>query len=296
MTARETTGSHGSDTILVTGSVGLLGSALLKCLKERGYRTAEFAGDIVDGENVRRHKNLIGSGSWIIHTAAMTDVNQCEMNKEQCFRVNVEGTRHIRNLARTVGAKLVYISTVSVFSGEKGDYCESDLPYPKNYYSLSKYLGEQLVAEYEKGLTLRLNLIGIHHEGSRGLNFLEWLYDSIKQNKDLNLFTDVLINPLSNWTLADIINSLIRVDVDERIMHLGSSDIMSKAEVAQLLISHFPEYCGKATFMSVDEISKAAFRPKEMWLNIEHAQEVLGIKFPTLAQEIEKIFSLPPIK
>lgn len=286
----------GPKKVLVTGAIGLLGSTLSIKLKEGGSEVVAFEGDVVDHANVMKHAADIGPGDWIIHTAALTDVNLCEKDRGQCHRVNVEGTRNIRDLARVRGAKLVYISTVSVFSGETGDYKETDLPYPKNYYNLSKYLGEQIVAEYPKSTILRINLIGLHPEGSRGQNFLEWLYDSIRANKDLNLFTDVKINPLSNWTLAETITKLIEADTAEKILHLGSSDVLSKAEVAQLMLKRFPEYSGKATFVSVDEMSKAAFRPKEIWLNVEKAQNVLGTEFPTLEQEIEKIFNSKPTK
>ena len=51
-------------------------------------------------------------------------------------------------------------------------------------------------------MVLRLNLIGIHPDGSRGQNFLEWLLDGFRANKDMTLFADACINPLSNWTIA----------------------------------------------------------------------------------------------
>jgi len=288
--------ADGKKRVLVTGTIGLLGSTLRRILTDKGWEVLEFDGDIGDEANVKKHGELIRPGDWIIHAAALTDVNVCEQDREQCHRVNVEGTRHLRDLAQVCGAQLVYISTMSVFSGETGDYTENDLPYPKNYYNLSKYLGECSVAEYPKSTILRINLIGLHPDGSRGLNFLEWLYDSIKQNKDLNLFTDVRINPLSNWTLAETIVKLMEAEISDRVLHLGSSDVLSKAAIAQLLLKRFPEYSGKAVMVSVDKISQAAFRPKEMWLNVDRAQEVLGSKFPTVAQEIDRIFSHPPIK
>ncbi|MBI5655060.1 NAD(P)-dependent oxidoreductase [Candidatus Uhrbacteria bacterium] len=282
--------------ILVTGSNGLLGSTLVRVLEEKGHKILEFQGDIADAANVQKHAEDIGPEDWIIHTAALTDVNMCEKDRDLCHGVNVEGTRNVVDLARSCVAKLIYISTVSVFSGEEGDYKEGDLPYPKNYYNLSKYLGEIAVSAYPKSTILRINLIGLHPDGSRGQNFLEWLYDSIEQNKDTNLFTDVRINPLSNWTLAEIITRIMDTDVKERVLHLGSRDVLSKAEVAQFLLTRLPGYSGKATLMSVDEVSKAAFRPKEIWLNVEKAQNVLGMEFPTLEQEIEKIFNSKPIK
>src|SRR3989344_563859 len=190
--------------ILITGVTGLLGSVLQEILKEEGYDVYNIDGDITDS-SVVKNVSPKGDVDWIIHTAAMTDVNRCEKEQSACYNVNVDGTKNIRDLAKKLGAKLLYISTVSVFSGKEGNYKETDVPWPVNFYNNTKYEGEKTVLEYGKGLVLRINLIGVHSNGSRGQNFFEWLVDSVKANQDIKLFSDVMVNPLSNWTIAEFI-------------------------------------------------------------------------------------------
>jgi len=278
--------------ILITGISGLLGSSLEKVLKEDGHNVYDISIDISNSTAVKDYKNKKMKFDWIIHTAAVTDVDLCERNKVLCYKVNFEGTKNIRDLAKAIRARLIYISTASVFSGFEGNYKETDLPYPKNFYNLTKFLGEQVVLEYERGLVIRLNLIGIHPKGSRGQNFFEWLVDSIKTNKDIHLFSDVMINPLSNWTIAEFISKLIKIKPEEKILHLASKNILSKAEIGKLVIKKLGNYKGKAKFISIDSNDNSAPRPKQMWLNADYVQAKLGLEMPSLGSEIEKILKM----
>jgi len=275
--------------ILITGATGLLGSAVFKKLQRVGYAVCDFSIDIRDAAAMKNYTKKHNNFDWIIHTAAITDVARCEKEQRLCYEVNVQGTRNIRNLAEKTGARLLYISTASVFSGDTGNYKETDLPYPKNFYNLSKLLGEQIVQEYPLGLILRINLIGIHPKGSRGLNFFEWLVDTIKSNKDIKLFNDIMINPLSNLTLAELISKLIKINPKKNILHFGSKNILSKADMGKLVIKFFKKYNGKAQFINTDEIANKTPGPKQMWLNVDYVQNKLGVKMPTLESEIKRI-------
>ena len=274
--------------ILITGITGLLGSALQEILKEEGYDVYDIDVDITDGNAVKSVASE-GSMDWIIHTAAMTNVNQCEKEQTTCYDVNVEGAKNVRDLAKKLGAKLLYISTVSVFSGKEGNYKETDVPQPVNFYNHTKREGEKAVLEYEKSLVLRINLIGVHPNGSRGQNFFEWLLDSKKANKDIKLFSDVMINPLSNWTIAEFIGKIIEQNPEEKILHLGSSNVLSKTDIGKYVIKKLA-YQGKAEFVSVDSQSGAE-RPKQMWLNCEYTCQKMGWRMPKLEFEIDKILS-----
>jgi len=80
----------------------------------------------------------------IVHAAAYTNVDKAEINRDECYNLNVIGTRNLSRL----GVPMIYISTDSVFSGETGNYNEKDIPYPKNFYSLTKLLGEHELEDY----------------------------------------------------------------------------------------------------------------------------------------------------
>ena len=275
-------------SVLVTGPNGLLGATLLRVLTDDGIIVHAYEGDVTDVQELNTFVGSLGTLDAVVHTAAATDVNKCEKEQEWCTNVNVQGTKNVRDAAASQSARLIYISTVSVFDGVKGDYREEDAPNPKNHYNATKYLGEKVVEEYEKSLILRLNLIGIHPDGSRGKNFMEWLVDSVRANKDIKLFTDIRINPLSNWTLAETIRDLIARWPKERILHLGSRTVLSKADIGRIVVERISMYGGNAEYLSSESVPTPAYRPKEIWLNVDRAQD-LGLAMPTLEEEISRI-------
>lgn len=120
--------------ILLTGGSGILGQEIQKLIDV--YAPSHDMLDITDPTTIwLPHFDLI------IHAAAYTNVNMAEVEKAKCFETNVIGTR---NLAST-GIPMLYISTDSVFDGNEGNYKESDIPNPINYYSKTKLLGEQAI-------------------------------------------------------------------------------------------------------------------------------------------------------
>ena len=278
--------------IAISGPRGFLGSTLLRTTFA-GYSVSALTADIRDASAVLTEIKEC-KPQWIIHTAAKTSIAECESNPDNARAVNAEGTKNITDAARAVGARLIYISTVSVFSGHEGNYKEDSTPEPIiNVYNITKRDGELSVLAYEKGMVLRINLIGAHPDGSRGKNFLEWIVDSARANKDIALFNDQFINPLSNWTVAELIKMIIEKDIQEKILHIGSSDILSKAVIGKLVLARFTDYRGIVTEKSIDSIADGIPRPKQMWLNTERATTLLG-PMPTVAQELGALFQKPP--
>jgi len=258
-------------------------------LAARGFLPVALKSDVREAQALKDEVATVVP-TWVVHTAAMTNVAECEKNPDAARAINGEGTVHVIDAARAVGARVIYISTASVFKGDKGDYTEEDQPEPTNVYNQTKVEGESAALRYERAMVLRLNLVGIHPNGSRGRNFLEWLVDTIGANKDLTLFNDQRVNALSNWTIARLIVQCIKRDIHESVLHIGTSDVVSKAGFAKLVLAHCPEYRGVVSEMSVDSIGDGAVRPKEMWLNTDKASRLFG-PMPTAAEEVELILS-----
>lgn len=289
--------------VLVTGASGLLGLEVLKSLNESGVQAIgvynsnsklidkNYENLKCDVGNIRSVDSLakkVGTISTIFHCASMTGVDKCEKNKEAAWQANVIGTRNIIELAKKNKAKLIYISTGSVFSGEKGNYKENDLPDPKNFYSETKLLGEEATLVYDRGIVVRAVPIGIHRIGRPQANFIEWLVDSVQNNKSFNLFNDVYINAISAKTFADVLIKISKV-LERGLIHVGSKDRLSKAAIGQAVIKKFPNFSGEVKLISVmDMPGDFAFRPKEMWFNVDKALK-LGLKMPKLKDELEII-------
>lgn len=292
------------DQVIITGASGLLGTQLVKTFKDQGHEVLavfnqnpeliisgvnKIQCDISNEESTSFLKKRIKSSSFIVHCAAITNVDLCEKNNKLCKAVNIDGTKNICELARQTKSKLIYISTSSVFDGKKGDYKEADETNPLNYYSFSKVQGENHVLGYEKGVVVRTIPIGLHFAGRKPTSFLEWLVSSFKNNLDVNLFTDSRINPLTVVTLATTIAKILPL-IDNGIIHLGSRDVVSKADIGLEVKNFFPAYSGNLNLISMDDDNQIAERPKEMWLNVDKALS-LGLSLPEALPDINIFIS-----
>lgn len=137
---------------LITGGTGVLGTELQKYIKHYAPKHDEFdftrqltsyykdkeKSKVVMGMKLAKSDFEYRKIDLIIHCAAFTDLVRAEKEKKLCYRTNVIGTRNLAQL----GIPMIYISTSYVFDGEKGNYEETDYPNPKNFYALTKLLGE----------------------------------------------------------------------------------------------------------------------------------------------------------
>lgn len=118
--------------------------------------------DLTDNEAVSRYIKT-NKPELLLHCAALTGIRECEENKEKAWRVNVEGTENLVKACEDAARDcyFIYVSTACVFYGDKGNYVETDTPYPKNFYSLTKLLGEFIVkhSTLEKWLIIRTNFV-----------------------------------------------------------------------------------------------------------------------------------------
>lgn len=136
--------------ILITGGSGTLGSNIQKLIQCHAPNSKEL--DITDFKKCRRAIKRYNP-DIIIHCAAWTDVAGAEKKRAKCWQINVKGTQNMVKAA--LGRRFVFISTEYVFDGEKGNYKETDVPNPINFYSLTKLLGEAIVNQYQNTLIIR---------------------------------------------------------------------------------------------------------------------------------------------
>lgn len=141
--------------ILITGGNGKLGKELRKIFPDALAPTHEEL-DITNTEQVKRYLEQ-SNPDIIIHCAALTSINQCQEDQRLAYATNVLGTENLISTCAD-NCYFVYISTACVFQGDRGNYAEDSLPSPKNYYGLTKLLGEFVACKTRtKSLIIRTN-------------------------------------------------------------------------------------------------------------------------------------------
>lgn len=145
--------------LLITGGSGKLGTALTKLFPHSLHPTHEEL-ELSDRESVFKYIAM-NQPSLVVHTAALTGVRDCEEDKPKAWKSNVLGTGNLVDafLEQGINVYFVYVSTACVFDGHRGFYTEEDIPYPENFYALTKLLGEFEVKKLPNYLIVRTNFV-----------------------------------------------------------------------------------------------------------------------------------------
>lgn len=145
--------------ILITGARGRLGSEVSKEFTKALTPTHNEL-DMRDKpqvfEFIEKYKP-----EMVIHLAADADVRRCEKEREAAYETNVGGTENLVSACEksVPDAHFIYMSTACVFHGDRGNYSEEDIPYPENFYALTKLLGEFIVKRLKNHLIIRGNFV-----------------------------------------------------------------------------------------------------------------------------------------
>jgi len=147
-------------TILITGGLGALGIELRKIYLASLAPTHKEL-DLGDRGAVFNFFNENKDIDVVIHAGALTGIKPCEENRPLAWKTNVEGTRNLVDAVIESKRKIqfIYVSTACVFDGHGEMYKESSIPYPENFYSLTKLLGEHEVRKLPEYLIVRTNFV-----------------------------------------------------------------------------------------------------------------------------------------
>jgi dTDP-4-dehydrorhamnose reductase len=267
--------------ILLFGASGQLGLELSNILKgdlikvynsneiKDGYKLDLTNFSVVEDFILKKKPDII------INTAALTDVDKCETEKDIAYKVNAEVVKHIVRVARVIEAYFIQISTDYVFDGQKGLYKEEDLPNPINYYGLTKLLGDIYALSYDDSLVIRTS--GIF----RNKGFPIYVYKTLKENKEVNAFKGYY-SPISARKLAEAINEIIQYRKTGIINIAGER--ISRYELALKIKEKFNL---NGIIKEVDNVkSWVAKRPFDSSLDISRAKKLLSVDFYSLDENL----------
>lgn len=198
--------------VLVTGSRGQLGHDLVLRLEAmripcRGVDLDDF--DLTDAEATERWIRSFAPTD-VVHCAAFTAVDKAEDARDSCRAVNVDGTDHVARACRAVGARMVYISTDYVFSGDGEQAWDVDAPRgPRSYYGLTKSLGEDRVREQlDRYFIVRISWAF----GRNGQNFVRTMLRLGGERPELTVVDDQIGSPTYTRDLAVLLVDMLRTE------------------------------------------------------------------------------------
>lgn len=292
------------EKILITGANGLLGQKLVELvvtdkkfelvatgrganrLSKYAHQYTYVSLDITNRTEVEKvistHKPQV-----VIHTAAMTHVDQCELNKLECWKQNVEATQNIATACAMHGAFLVHVSTDFIFDGSHGPLTEEAKPYPVSFYGYSKLVAEEIVQNTPNlmwGIARTVLVYGIAEDMSR-TNIILWVKNSLENKKQIQVVDDQWRTP----TLAEDLAMgcyLIAQKKATGIFNISGSDFLNPLQMAYKVADYFHLDKSYITPANSSTFTQPAKRPPKTGFIIEKAQKVLGYKPHTFDQGI----------
>ena len=290
------------EKIIITGVNGLLGQQLL----EQGHNKFAVLGidlqekpfnqkikfDYAQLDLTKRSsvKNVVTSfkPNYIINTAAMTDVDGCETQKELCWKINVEAIENLIYAVRNTGTKIIQVSSDYVFDGKDGPYSETSIPKPLGHYGKSKLASENLLiaAGVEHAIVRTMVLYGFGTEIRS--NFVTWLIEKLKKNEPVKIVTDQYGNP----TLADDLAHAILQIIDRNkwnLYHIAGSELIDRYKFALKVANVFKLDKDLIAPITTSELSQSAPRPLKSGFIIDKARADLGIEMSNVEQGLKKV-------
>ena len=280
--------------VLVTGATGLLGATLVPWLNRCGHTVlrhglradADYQADLCDYAPAAAMLDRCRP-ECIINLVALTDVDLCERRPHDAYRMNVASVEHLCRWIRNNAASchLVQISTDQLYDG-RGPHPESAVTI-RNTYAFSKIAAESIAAGVPSTV-IRTNFFGRSRCPTRS-SFSDWVHDSLRAQRSLSLFEDVLFSPVSLVTLSDMIERVVRLR-PSGVFNVGAADGLSKADFAYAIAAALDM---PTTQMRREQSSSAtrlvAYRPKDMRMDSSLFEQTMRLRLPTVADEIASL-------
>lgn len=289
--------------VLITGSNGLLGQKIVgQSLKKGISFLATSKGenrnpncpsenykslDICDANAIEKVFTDF-QPTHIIHTAAITNVDTCELNPEECELVNVTATRYLFEAAQKVNAHFQLLSTDFVFDGEKGNYKETDEPNPLSVYAQSKVDGEALLlnSDYKNHSIVRTIIVyGVGNNLSRN-NIICWAKEALSKGQPMNIIDDQFRAP--TWA-DDLAWACLRIcELDKTgIYHISGPETFSIYTIVERVANYYGLSTETLTKTDSSTLNQPAKRPPRTGFDLTKSRNDLGYNPKTIEETLK---------
>jgi dTDP-4-dehydrorhamnose reductase len=227
---------------------------------------------------------------WVIHCAALANVDACESDPLQARQLNSEVPRQLAELVARGGARLLHISTDAVFDGQRGSYTEEDSPHPLGVYTQTKLDGERgVLATNPQAIVARVNLFGWSLSGTRSL--AEFFFSKLSAGQPCLGFIDVFFCPMLVNDLAQVLLKMLDIGLDG-LYHAVGSECLSKYEFGLRVARRFGLDENLITPTSVLEGGLKAPRSPNLTLRTDKLAQALGQPVPGLSTGLDRFYAL----
>ncbi len=283
--------------ILLTGSNGLLGQKLVQLILEKNEyeliatargdnrlpalgsasMSATYQSLDVTSRSEVQQVFATYKPDYVIHTAAMTNVDQCESEREACWKLNVEAVQHLAEACQQHNAFLLHLSTDFIFDGADGPYDEAARPNPLSYYGESKLAAEEVLLESSNlswAIARTVLVYGIAHDMSRS-NIILWVKNSLENQKAIKVVDDQWRTP----TLAEDLAIGCYLIVKHRatgIFNISGKDMLTPYDMAIQTAGFFKLDTSYMTRADSSTFTQPAKRPPKTGFVIDKACTQLG--------------------
>ena len=286
--------------ILITGSNGMLGQRIVEFYSKLNgielLATSVEDKSVIDGiEYIQcdlSGRNQIKKNIYdfcpdvIINTAAFTNVDKSETERELAWKINVKGVEYLSEAARILDSHLIHISTDYIFDGKSGPYSENDLPNPVGYYGRTKLASENVIKIGGiKSTILRTNVLYGPAKYSRP-DFVKWVVDSVRDSKEIKIVDDQINNPTFLDDLVQAINRVIETK-REGIYNIGGKEFLSRFDFTHIIAEYFDLNKDLIKRIKTSDLNQVARRPLNSGLITIKAQSELGYKPHSIIESLE---------
>jgi dTDP-4-dehydrorhamnose reductase len=285
--------------LLITGANGFLGWNMCRLAKGTWHLFGTVYSNQVEIPNVNTIKIDLTNHSElkrlfeevrpdaVIHTAAASDPNYCQVNPDVSYGINVKASVNIALLCSDYMIPYVYTSTDLVFDGLKAPYRESDPVCPVSAYGEHKAQAEErILRAYPQSAVCRMSLMfGLSGPVAKG--FIQPMLLAMKEGRELSLFVNEFRTPLSAG--AAVVGLFLALHKVHGVIHLGGKERISRYDFGKLVQRIFKFADAKIKPCTQDDIHMAALRPADVSLDSSKAA-ALGFRPLPLVEELQNIY------
>jgi dTDP-4-dehydrorhamnose reductase len=289
--------------ILITGSNGLLGQKIVRQALKKGIiflatskgenRNPDCPGENYQSLDICKEDDIAFvftdfQPTHVIHTAAITNVDACELNPEECELVNVIASRYLFEASQKINAHFQLLSTDFIFDGEKGNYKETDEPNPLSVYAKSKVDGEALLlnSDYKNHSIVRTIIVyGIGNNLSRN-NIICWAKEALGKGQEMNIIDDQFRAP--TWA-DDLAWACLRIcELNKTgIYHISGPETLSIYSIVERVANFYKLSTESLTKTDSSTLNQPAKRPPRTGFDLTKSRNELGYNPKTIEETLK---------